>query len=1058
MATAEIRDQFGALSLGPTFSADKVTIADSASSTHDDGQENEADPAHDDSYAERWKEATRRAQVGLSPADLQTVSQYDDPDKLLKGLEGMKSTISGVPPEVLADVFWQLHKAQPFRDVIKLFAVVMLPHSVPTGIVWGLIYVAIQLSTAQEVAAKRFADMLQKIREQLAILKKSSAAIEKASGESSELRRSYLSIFEALIYFWRDCIKYFRKHPPINFNPLKTKQWVDVQTSFSYTMEKISNALLHLERFLDTPTGTQQSVVSQAGVGSSIPPLIHIPNHQASVFIGRDEVRDDMDQFFDGCKDKDNLAIFTLYGIGGVGKTEIAMQYARYYIHRHKGEFDAVLWFCAETTEQLRNTFTRAAVELRLQGADINGKPERNLDLVHLWLKAARRRWLLIFDNVEAYKDIQDYLPTGARGDIIITTRYEPVAMSVQSSNKCCRTVPKLDKMQSQALFLQLLFSADSDGDGTKHPGTSLEALSEGDQDAVKFLLHDMDGLALGIRQLASIIKYRELTDIANFAGQYKKYLPQILDNSEGIEGHTLQTLWKVTFESIQDKPDAKTMLGLLCCLDPDSIPKELFLPSDRALATGRLEFCQEEFEVDGAASILRRIGLIEQHKNILTIHRLVQVAYLFHIKSDEQQTMFNYASILVNHLFPKQIKGRQLYEKWAQCQKWIQHGASLAALFGKFRDAKVLFEYTRPFVELMENCAWYMYEAGNRQGTIDLVTSGVNACGENDELGRAHLLNSKGLTYFFLNDLVQCREALAESQSIRERLLSSADEELANTYLNLGNLEAAEGRHDLAIPFFEKSMSTRQSIVGAEGMVAVCHLTIARALLNKGDFKRAGEKMDESQKIFEQCFGEKAYNHLFVHYARGNLHLAVGDMAKARESFQTTLDMQLEWAPHMLKVAAIYFKLGTVHFHLGEYEEALKDLAKGLEVARSHKKDGKGEAARNLRRQAQILEIAMPRDDSSLLDLADDRDPLVLRGTAEKLRFEQTVDPLELFQSLVVQVQLCSALQSSQEVHMQEELIDLRMERFNAAYRESNDEREAVKKDARLKEWMEVK
>ncbi|KAM0431517.1 hypothetical protein ACHAPT_005495, partial [Fusarium lateritium] len=147
-------------------------------------------------------------------------------------------------------------------------------------------------------------------------------------------------------------------------------------------------------------------------------------------------------------------------------------------------------------------------------------------------------------------------------------------------------------------LFLQLLFSADGGGDGAQHPGTGLEALSEGDQDAVKFLLNDMDGLALGIRQLASFIKYKNLTDdIAKFAGQYKRYLPRILDKSHGIEGHNLQTLWKATFESIQDHPDAKTMLGLLCCLEPDNIPKELFLPSDPALATGRLEFCQEEFE-----------------------------------------------------------------------------------------------------------------------------------------------------------------------------------------------------------------------------------------------------------------------------------------------------------------------------------------------------------------------------------------------------------------------------------------------------------------------------
>ena len=51
---------------------------------------------------------------------------------------------------------------------------------------------------------------------------------------------------------------------------------------------------------------------------------------------------------------------------------------------------------------------------------------------------------------------------------------------------------------------------------------------------------------------------------------------------------------------------------------------------------------------------------------------------------------------------------------------------------------------------------------------------------------------------------------------------------------------------------------------------------------------------------------------------------MAMGEMGKARASFEAALDRQLARAPTMLKVAAIYFKIGTLHYHLGEFESAL--------------------------------------------------------------------------------------------------------------------------------------
>jgi hypothetical protein len=107
------------------------------------------------------------------------------------------------------------------------------------------------------------------------------------------------------------------------------------------------------------------------------------------------------------------------------------------------------------------------------------------------------------------------------------------------------------------------------------------------------------------------------------------------------------------------------------------------------------------------ASDLLTSVSLIESHGDIFSIHRLIQVAYLFRLDGSDRQKIFNAASRLINHAFPKQIKGRQLYEQWAACIATIQHGQSLAYLFRRCNEAKISLKPNRDFVELMENCAW---------------------------------------------------------------------------------------------------------------------------------------------------------------------------------------------------------------------------------------------------------------------------------------------------------------------------------------------------------------
>ena len=94
-------------------------------------------------------------------------------------------------------------------------------------------------------------------------------------------------------------------------------------------------------------------------------------------------------------KEDQSLRTYTIYGRRGVGKTEIALQFA----HTNPAGYDALFWIQCETSVAIRESFTIVAVSLNLPGADRDGHHEENLLAVHQWLKKTKKRWLMIFDN-----------------------------------------------------------------------------------------------------------------------------------------------------------------------------------------------------------------------------------------------------------------------------------------------------------------------------------------------------------------------------------------------------------------------------------------------------------------------------------------------------------------------------------------------------------------------------------------------------------------------------------------------------------------------------------
>ncbi|MFF5445036.1 FxSxx-COOH system tetratricopeptide repeat protein [Streptomyces sp. NPDC012888] len=133
-------------------------------------------------------------------------------------------------------------------------------------------------------------------------------------------------------------------------------------------------------------------------------------------FTGRSNVIADLREALAGAPP--GASTVTLLGLSGVGKTQVATEYA----YRFSSEYDVVWWVPAEDRPTLRERLADLAPALGLpRGAGSYGEQIRAV------LEALRRgtpyaRWLLVFDGCDSPDDLADLLPTGA-GHVIITSR-----------------------------------------------------------------------------------------------------------------------------------------------------------------------------------------------------------------------------------------------------------------------------------------------------------------------------------------------------------------------------------------------------------------------------------------------------------------------------------------------------------------------------------------------------------------------------------------------------------------------------------------------------------
>ncbi len=145
---------------------------------------------------------------------------------------------------------------------------------------------------------------------------------------------------------------------------------------------------------------------------------------------------------------------------------------------------------------------------------------------------------------------------------MIVTSRFDASSHGIAGPPARIR-LQKFDPEQALQLFNILRLSRDQTCNINR------------EDELAKELLESIDGLALGIKQMAFYIASKHLT-ISKYLGQYSKMARYILDRKSGPEErHSLGTLWNIHFENIQNS-NASKLLGILSLAGPDNFPTEL--------------------------------------------------------------------------------------------------------------------------------------------------------------------------------------------------------------------------------------------------------------------------------------------------------------------------------------------------------------------------------------------------------------------------------------------------------------------------------------------------
>jgi tetratricopeptide (TPR) repeat protein len=384
-----------------------------------------------------------------------------------------------------------------------------------------------------------------------------------------------------------------------------------------------------------------------------------------------------------------------IYGMGGIGKTEIAAEYA----HRHRKQYDLVWWVRAEQEETVINSLLVLGRKMDL--ADF--RPEDRDYSVSLVLASLADRtpyanWLLIYDNAQSATMVGKYLPAEG-GHIIITSRdrHWRRAMGLDGIEVAefqpAETVEFLHKRVRSLAAIQ-------------------ESDAKGEPKATE-LARELGNLPLAAEHAAAYLNETG-TSVADYLELFQKNAHALLASEVDIKyPQSVATTWSVSRSRISE--DADALFKLLASLSAEPISEELVVqpaaahsmpePLRRALSSVT-EFRRASREL-GRYSLIKLDGV----RNVVQLHRVVQAVTKHRLEREDPEAAKEYREAAHLLLAASDPNAPDREENEPVYQRSLQHLVPSGAL-----------ESTNPQVRrLIVNQVEQLYRSGGHRESLRL-------------------------------------------------------------------------------------------------------------------------------------------------------------------------------------------------------------------------------------------------------------------------------------------------------------------------------------------------
>ena len=594
---------------------------------------------------------------------------------------------------------------------------------------------------------------------------------------------------------------------------------------------------------------------------------------------------------------------YALSGLGGIGKTQLALEYA----HRHRGNYRAIFWLRAASQDTMQADFAAMADLLDLPERQ-QPNQEKVVQAVKRWLNQ-NHGWLLILDNADDLAVLSAFLPEAGEGHLLLTTR-------AAATGTIALNIPVEKLSQEEGALLVLCRSK------LLPVGGGLEAVEERTREQALHLARTLDGLPLALDQAGAYLEESGCS-LATYLELYQSRQEMLLKRRSHTPTdypYSVASTWSLAFQQVEQTSSlAADLLRLCAFLAPDAIPQSMLRAAMASPVFTRDAGEPDALVVEEAIQVLRHFSLVRRDpdRQTLTIHRLVQAVLRDQMGAQLRRQWAEQAVRAVYAAFPGVH-----YETYPECQRCLPHAIACVPLIEAYGLA------FPEVVQLLDRAASYMNDLALYSQSIPLFQRALRLCEQihgHEHPVTATLLDHLALTYQERGQYDEADLLYQRALEIRERVLGPEHPDTATTYFDLDWLYYLQGKYQQAEEAAERALEIRERVLGPGdgdtidvlGDLGMIYITLEK-------YEQAEAVLMRALTSYERLFGPN-YQALGDPLNQlGVLHLKLGNHEQAEQFFKRgiALEQQMHPGGHP-SIFRLTDNLGTVYEQRGDFQQA---------------------------------------------------------------------------------------------------------------------------------------